>query len=87
MTLERFETLSIEAARRLAGLGVDNVSVLHADGLAPDPELGDFDRIIINAALGGSPRCAAPPAHAGRGARLRFEREKGGREASAATID
>lgn len=55
VTLERFATLSIEAARRLAGLGVDNVSVLHADGLAPDPELGDFDRIIINAALEEAP--------------------------------
>ncbi len=51
VTLERFETLSIEATRRLAGLGVDNVFVLHADGLAPDPALGNFDRIIIQAAL------------------------------------
>ncbi len=51
VSLERFATLSIEATRRLAGLGVDNVSVIHADGLAPDAELGDFDRIIVNAAL------------------------------------
>jgi protein-L-isoaspartate(D-aspartate) O-methyltransferase len=51
VSLERFATLSIEAARRLAGQGVDNVSVIHADGLSPDPALGDFDRIIVQAAL------------------------------------
>ncbi|MGJ0510577.1 MAG: protein-L-isoaspartate O-methyltransferase family protein [Methylocystis sp.] len=55
VTLERFSTLAIEAARRLAGLGVDNAVVRHADGLAPDPDLGDFDRIILHAALEEAP--------------------------------
>lgn len=51
VTLERFATLSIEAARRLAAQGVTNAIAMHADGLAPDPSLGAFDRIIVQAAL------------------------------------
>jgi protein-L-isoaspartate(D-aspartate) O-methyltransferase len=55
VTLERFETLAIEAARRLAALSVANVVALHADGLAPARELGQFDRIVVQAALDAPP--------------------------------
>lgn len=56
VTLERFRTLAIEASHRLAATGVDNVVAAQGDGLAPDADLGDFDRIIVQAAL------EAPPA-------------------------
>jgi protein-L-isoaspartate(D-aspartate) O-methyltransferase len=56
VSLERFATLAIEAARRLEGLGVDNVRVIQADGLSPDPELGVFDRILLQAALAAPPK-------------------------------
>lgn len=55
VSLERFATLAIEAARRLAALELANATVLHADGLAPDPALGEFDRILVEAALDAPP--------------------------------
>jgi len=55
MSLERFETLAIEAARRLAALKVTNAVVLHADGLAPSRTLGEFDRIIVQASVPRTP--------------------------------
>ncbi|WP_442753375.1 protein-L-isoaspartate O-methyltransferase family protein [Methylocystis sp. JAN1] len=55
VTLERYETLSIEAARRLAALPAANAAARHADGLAPAPALGEFDRIIVQAALDAPP--------------------------------
>lgn len=57
VTLERFETLAIEAARRLAAVGVANATALFADGLAPSRALGVFDRILVEAAV-----TAPPPA-------------------------
>lgn len=56
VSIERFETLAIEAARRLASLGVGNALVLHGDGLAPSRSLGRFDRIVVHASLAGTPR-------------------------------
>lgn len=55
VTLERYETLAIEAARRLAALPVPNAVAMHADGLAPSRTLGAFDRIIVEAALDAPP--------------------------------
>jgi protein-L-isoaspartate(D-aspartate) O-methyltransferase len=55
VALERYETLAIEAARRLAALPAANVVARHADGLAPAPDLGEFDRIIVQAALDAPP--------------------------------
>ncbi len=51
VTLERFETLAIEAAGRLAAAGVANATALHGDGLAPTEDLGIFERIIVQGAL------------------------------------
>ncbi len=55
VSLERYGTLAIEAARRLEGLGVVNARVVQADGLSPDPGLGAFDRILLQAALPAAP--------------------------------
>lgn len=51
VSLERYATLAIEAARRLEALGVGNVRVLHGDGTAPAADLGAFDRIIVHGAM------------------------------------
>lgn len=55
VSLERFETLAIEAARRLAAQGVANAKALHADGLNPSRALGPFDRIIAHVSLDAAP--------------------------------
>lgn len=55
--VERFETLAIEAAKRLSTLSIINAIVLYGDGLAPSRSLGVFDRILFNIAVE-----AAPPA-------------------------
>lgn len=56
VSIERFETLAIEAARRLAALNVHNALVLHGDGLAPSRSLAPFDRIVVHASVAGTPR-------------------------------
>jgi protein-L-isoaspartate(D-aspartate) O-methyltransferase len=55
MSIERFETLAIEAASRLSALAIGNAMVLCADGLAPARSMGLFDRIIIHLALEETP--------------------------------
>lgn len=55
VSLERFATLALEAARRLETLGVGNVSVLHGDGMAPADDLGRFDRIIVHGSTAEAP--------------------------------
>jgi protein-L-isoaspartate(D-aspartate) O-methyltransferase len=51
VSFERFQSLAIEAAARLARLGFDRASVVWGDGLAIPPEAGPFDRIIAQGAL------------------------------------
>ncbi len=51
VAIERYQALAIEAAAHLTTLGIGNARVLHADGLAPSPELGGFDRIFVEAAI------------------------------------
>ncbi len=55
VSLERFETLAIEASRRLAAHGATNARAVYADGLDPPFELGRFDRIIVQASVGAAP--------------------------------
>ncbi|MGJ0504366.1 MAG: protein-L-isoaspartate O-methyltransferase family protein [Methylocystis sp.] len=55
VSLERFETLAIEASRRLAAHGATNATAIHADGLDPPHELGRFDRIIVQASVIAAP--------------------------------
>ncbi|MBI3274859.1 MAG: protein-L-isoaspartate(D-aspartate) O-methyltransferase, partial [Methylocystis sp.] len=56
VSIERFETLAIEAAKRLAALAIANVRVLFADGLAVSPALGPFDRAILHMSVERAPQ-------------------------------
>jgi len=51
VTIERYRTLADDARKRLAALGYDNIEVIVGDGLNLPPELGQFDRIIVTAAM------------------------------------
>jgi protein-L-isoaspartate(D-aspartate) O-methyltransferase len=51
LTIERFRTLAEQARERLARLGCDNVEVVLGDGLDLPAEAGNFDRILVSAAL------------------------------------
>ena len=55
VSLERFQTLAHEASTRLAELGIHNVRVLRADGLALPEGLGLFDRVIIHGVVDAVP--------------------------------
>jgi len=48
LSLERCETLAVEAAERLAAFGVDNVEMVFADGLTYRPVRRTFDRILVH---------------------------------------
>lgn len=51
VTLERCQSLALEAAARLESLGATNVEVAWADALADSAPAGPFDRILVDAAL------------------------------------
>jgi len=51
LSLERCQTLAVEAAERLAAFGVDNVEVAFADGLGFRAEGREFDRILVHALI------------------------------------
>ena len=51
VSLERSQTLAVEAAARLRAYGLANVSVAHADGLAADATQGPFDRVLVHALI------------------------------------
>jgi protein-L-isoaspartate(D-aspartate) O-methyltransferase len=51
VSVERFRTLADHARLRLRRLARDNVEVLTADGYDLPDHLGDFDRIIVTAAM------------------------------------
>lgn len=51
VTVERFRTLADAAKQRLAKLGCDRVDVQVGDGLSADLPLGQFDRVMVTAAL------------------------------------
>src|SRR5271168_1623842 len=51
LSLERCQTLAVEAAERLAAFGVDNVEVAFADGLGFRAEGRAFDRILVHALI------------------------------------
>jgi protein-L-isoaspartate(D-aspartate) O-methyltransferase len=51
VTIERYRTLADDARKRLAELGYDNIEVIVGDGLNLPPELGQFDRVIVTAAV------------------------------------
>jgi protein-L-isoaspartate(D-aspartate) O-methyltransferase len=51
VSLERCQSLAVEAAARLAAFGVENVRVLYADGLAPSAKETRFERVIVHALI------------------------------------
>jgi protein-L-isoaspartate(D-aspartate) O-methyltransferase len=51
ISLERFPRLARVAQQRLARLGIANVEIRVADGLEAADELGQFDRIMVTAAM------------------------------------
>ncbi|WP_407174608.1 protein-L-isoaspartate(D-aspartate) O-methyltransferase [Bradyrhizobium sp. STM 3562] len=55
VTMERFRTLADGARRRLEDLGYHNVEVMLGDGFAVPEQLGQFDRIIVTAAMAQIP--------------------------------
>jgi protein-L-isoaspartate(D-aspartate) O-methyltransferase len=51
LTIERYRTLAERARARLARLGYDNVEVMLGDGFDVPESAGQFDRIIVTAAM------------------------------------
>jgi len=51
LTIERYRTLADGARARLAKLGCDNVEVMLGDGFDVPADAGNFDRIIVTAAM------------------------------------
>jgi protein-L-isoaspartate(D-aspartate) O-methyltransferase len=51
LTIERFRTLADQARERLKRLRCENVEVVFGDGLDVPVESGNFDRILVTAAL------------------------------------
>jgi protein-L-isoaspartate(D-aspartate) O-methyltransferase len=51
LTIERYRTLADRARARLAKLGCDNVEVVLGDGFEVPADAGNFDRIIVTAAM------------------------------------
>lgn len=51
LSIERFQSLALEAESRLAQLSVANAAVAFGDGLAISPKLGPFDRIVVHGLL------------------------------------
>ncbi len=51
VSMERCQSLAVEASARLAAFGVDNVRVLYADGLAPSPKETRYHRVIVHALI------------------------------------
>jgi protein-L-isoaspartate(D-aspartate) O-methyltransferase len=51
VSVERFHSLAVAAATRLAGLGLTNAQVLHGDGLNLGEEIGLFDRIVLHGSI------------------------------------
>ena len=64
LTIERYRTLADSARARLEKLGCDNVEVMLGDGFDIPAGAGDFDRIIVTAAMEQIPRCAGAAARA-----------------------
>ncbi len=54
-SIERYRTLAIAASERLAAAGIGRASVIHGDGLDPDPALDGFDRILLTGSVPSVP--------------------------------
>ncbi len=60
VAIERYQSLAFEATAHLTALEISNAQIIHADGLAPDPHIGSFDRIFVQAAISSSPAALIP---------------------------
>jgi protein-L-isoaspartate(D-aspartate) O-methyltransferase len=59
LTVERYRTLADSARARLEKLGCDNVEVMLGDGFDVPASAGNFDRIIVTAAMEQIPESLA----------------------------
>jgi protein-L-isoaspartate(D-aspartate) O-methyltransferase len=59
LTIERYRTLADEARARLKKLGCGNVEVMLGDGFDIPADVGNFDRIIVTAAMAQIPESLA----------------------------
>ncbi len=59
VSVEYFEPLAIESARRLERLGIANASVRAGEGVALAAGFGLFDRIVVHGAMAGLPSSLA----------------------------
>ena len=66
VSVERSETLAIEASGRLSPLAIHNAQVLCEDGLAPARSMGLLDRIIMHLSVGRPADGGSGPARARR---------------------
>ncbi len=55
VSIERYETLAIEAQSRLESLAISNARVVFGDGLTDEPSLGLFERIILHMCFDETP--------------------------------
>lgn len=55
LSVERCQSLALEASTRLTSFGVVNAQVAWADGLSPSVHVGRFDRILIHGLIEGPP--------------------------------
>ncbi len=53
--VERFQTLTDAARKRMSRLGLSNVAIRHGDGLFGWPERGPYDRILLTGAVNAVP--------------------------------
>ena len=51
VSVERFQSLAIEARLRLESLGIANATVLFGDGLSLARDTGQFDRILVHGSV------------------------------------
>jgi protein-L-isoaspartate(D-aspartate) O-methyltransferase len=56
LTVERFRTLAIAATERIGALGLQHVRIATGDGLAIGPEIGPFDRVLLNGSVTEVPK-------------------------------
>ena len=56
LTVERFRTLAIGATERIGALGQQHVRIATGDGLAIGPEIGPFDRVLLNGTVAEVPK-------------------------------
>ncbi len=59
--LERYQSLARGAQTQIETLGIANAAVVWSDGLAPLPDLDDFDRILVHALVTQIPEGWAKP--------------------------